>query len=115
MDEPAEEDQPEDHAGNKEEHRGQKAPLHQLTQARNEKTGEGGYHIARRALSDCRHAANKRAAPALVYPADADPAPSRMRPSSPVVERPGTNGRIRISAPASSKARFSSASRDSGV
>ena len=115
MDDPAEEDKPENDTGQKEKNRGQKPPLHQLTQTRDEQAGQGGYHIACRALSDCRHAANKRAAPLLVYPAEAAPAPSRIRPSSPVVERPGTSGKMRISAPAASKACFSSASSESGV
>ena len=115
MNDPTEEDKPEDDAGQEEENRGQKAPLNQLTQTRYKETGQGGYHVACRALSDRRHTANKRAALPVVYPAEAAPTPSRIRPSRPVVERPGTSGRMRISARASSKARFSSASSESGV
>ena len=115
MNDPSQQKKPEDHARDKEKDRGEKTPLHQLAESRNKKTGQCSNHIAGRALPHSCHGANKRLAAVIVYPDKPETQLPRSRDKSPVVERPGTSGRILISAPLSASASRSSGSSDSGV
>lgn len=115
MDGPTEENKPENEGRKEEEDGCEKASLHQLTEPRDQEAGQRGDDITGRTLPCICHGATKRSEANLVYPAETGSPISRRRESRPVVERPGTSGRILISAPASARAARSSGSSDSGV
>ena len=109
----AEADEPEDSGADKKQKRRKKAALHELPEPGEEKAGQRRNYITRRALA-CRHGTNKSRGRTLVDSADVPQLP-RKRSNMDVVDRPGTRGRMRTSAPAEERAARSSASSDSGV
>lgn len=109
----ADADKPQDSGPDEKQDGGEKAALHQLTEAGDKEAGQRRDDVSRGALA-CSHTATKRRSRPVVDPAKVLQ-PPRKRSKIEVVERPGTSGRIRTSAPTVERTSRSPGSSESGV